>query len=190
MQEQLQLGIIERVSDESTHMNNSETHYLPHHSVIRQDNSTTKLCIVYDASAKAAGRSLNDCLFSEPKFNQSILDIILRFRCYRVALVADVEKAFLMVSVTDSDRDMLRFLWVDDVNKASPAIMQMRFTRVVFGVSASPFLLNATIQHHYTAVPPPPLPEFRVKEAPPLSFCGVDFAGPRRAMDQTVAKYG
>jgi len=62
--------------------------------------------------------------------------------------VADIEKAFLMVSATDSDRDMLRFLWVNDVNKASPAIMQKHFTRVVFGVSASPFLLNATIQHH------------------------------------------
>ena len=62
--------------------------------------------------------------------------------------MADIEKAFLMVSVTNSDRDVLRFLWVDDVHKESPAIVQMRFTRVVFGVSASSFLLNATIRHH------------------------------------------
>jgi len=62
--------------------------------------------------------------------------------------VADVEKAFQMVSVTDSDRDMLRFLWVDDVNKALTTIMQMQYTRVVFDVSTSPFLLNATIYHH------------------------------------------
>ena len=148
IQEQLQLGIIEKVSEASTHKNGTGTHYLPHHAIIRQDKSTTKLRIVYDASAKAEGRSLNDCLFSGPKFNQSILDIILRFRCYRVALAADIEKAFLMVSATNSDRDVLRFLWVDDVHKESPAIVQMRFTRVVFGVSASPFLLNATIRHH------------------------------------------
>ena len=30
----------------------------------------------------------------------------------------------------------------------------------------------------YTAVPPPPLPEFRVTESPPFAYSGVDFAGP------------
>ena len=30
----------------------------------------------------------------------------------------------------------------------------------------------------YHAPPPPPLPEFRVKEEPPFTFTGVDFAGP------------
>ena len=32
--------------------------------------------------------------------------------------------------------------------KSPPAIQGMRFTRVVFGVSSSPFLFNATIIHH------------------------------------------
>ena len=43
---------------------------------------------------------------------------------------------------------MLRFLWVDDVTKEEPKVIALRFTRVVFGVSLSPLLLNATIQHH------------------------------------------
>ena len=39
----------------------------------------------------------------------------------------------------------------------------------------------------YRNVPPPPLPEFRVKEAPPFAYCGVDFAGPLyvRVADQS-----
>ena len=53
-----------------------------------------------------------------------------------------------MVSVREEDRNALRFLWVDDVKKSSPVIEEIRFARVVFGVSASPFLLNATINHH------------------------------------------
>ena len=53
-----------------------------------------------------------------------------------------------MVSVREEDHNALRFLWVDDVRKSSPVIEEMRFARVVFGVSASPFLLNATINHH------------------------------------------
>ena len=43
---------------------------------------------------------------------------------------------------------MLRFLWVDAIAKPSPEIVVLRFTRVVFGVSSSPFLLNATVKHH------------------------------------------
>ena len=59
--------------------------------------------------------------------------VLIRFRTYRIALIADVEKAFLMVSVCKEDRNTLRFLWVDDVEKSSPVIQEMRFTRVVFG---------------------------------------------------------
>ena len=67
------------------------------------------------------------------------------FRLYRVALIGDVEKAFLMVSVADCDRDVLRFLWISDVKQSIPETIVLRFTQVVFRVSASPFLLNATI---------------------------------------------
>ena len=42
----------------------------------------------------------------------------------------------------------MRFLWVKDVNKSDPDLQILRFTRVVIGVSASPFLLNATVKHH------------------------------------------
>ena len=48
-----------------------------------------------------------------------------------VAIVADVEKAFLMVSVCKEDRDALQFLWVDDVQKTLPVPVVLRFTRVV-----------------------------------------------------------
>ena len=63
-------------------------------------------------------------------------------------MTADIEKAFLMVSVDSHYRDVLRFLWVDDVSKSDPNIRVFRYTRVVFGVSSSPFLLNATIKFH------------------------------------------
>ena len=53
-----------------------------------------------------------------------------------------------MISVTLTDRDVLWFLWVDNTNKDSPEVTTMTFRRVMFGVSASPFLLNATIKYH------------------------------------------
>ena len=123
-------------------------HYLPHHGVVQNDKQTTKLRVVFDASAKCDGPSLNDCLHVGPNFGQNILEILLRFRLHRVALVGDVEKAFLMISVAECDRDVLRFLWIADINEPDREVVIMRFTRVVFRVAASPFLLNATIDHH------------------------------------------
>ena len=104
---------------------------------------------MYDASAKTGSNpSLNECLHAGPSLLESIPDILLRFRTHKVALVGDVEKAFLMVGITEADRDVLRFLWFNDAMAEAPTPVVLRFARVVFGVSSSPFLLNATIQHH------------------------------------------
>ena len=146
IREQLTKGVIEPVSHNEKTTN--QVHYLPHHGVVRYDKATTKLRVVYDASSKTSGPSLNECLYKGPKFHQFILDLLIRFRSYRVALIADVEKAFLMIAVDEKDRDVLRFIWVDDVAKEEPELRVYRFTRVVFGVSSSPFLLNATVKYH------------------------------------------
>ncbi|GBM79751.1 hypothetical protein AVEN_164489-1 [Araneus ventricosus] len=61
---------------------------------------------------------------------------------YPIGISADIEKAFLMLSVAPKDRDFLRFFYpCNDVE------LIYRHCRIVFGVSSSPFLLNATIMH-------------------------------------------
>ena len=103
-----------------------------------------------DASAKEGknGIYLNDCLHTGPSLNPLLFEILVRLRENRVALVGDIEKAFLNISVDESDRDCLRFLWVDDVSDSNSNVVVYRFCRVVFGLNASPFLLNGTIRHH------------------------------------------
>ena len=61
--------------------------------------------------------------------------------------MGDIEKAFLNVGVDRRDRDCLRFLWLEDPPDMSRVVIH-RFCRVVFGLNASPFLLNATLRHH------------------------------------------
>ena len=107
---------------------------------------------MYDASARSGGPFLNDCLHTGPKFNQRIFDLLLQFRMHRVALTADIEKMFLVIQIAEEYHDALRFLWLDDITMEQLQIVDHRFTRVVFGVSSSPFLLNATIQHHLEQV--------------------------------------
>ena len=143
--EQKELGIIEPANETG---NSGETHYLPHHAVIRKNKQTSKVRIVFDASSKVSGPSLNDCLHKGPQLTPLLFDILLRFRSFAVALTADIEKAFLQISIADDD--YLRFLWFDDVFKDEPTIVRNRFTRVVFGVKSSPVLLNGTVRKHTT----------------------------------------
>ena len=124
--------------------------FLPHHSVIRGDKQTTKVRIVYNTSVKSAGPVLNDCPPAGPSLLADIPDVLMRFRYHRVALAADIVKAFLMVRIKEASQDVLRFLWIDDPDNEHPNIFVKRFNRVVFGVTSSPFLLNATIRHHVT----------------------------------------
>ena len=74
--------------------------------------------------AKSNGSFLNDCLYTDycSSLSQTIMNIILRLQTNREAFVGDIEKAFLNVSVAKEDRDVLRFLWVANVNKESPEL--------------------------------------------------------------------
>ena len=59
-------------------------------------------------------------------------------------LLADIERAFLQVSIKVEDRDAFRFLFNINGKKE-----HLRFIRVPFGAEASPFLLGSTLQYHY-----------------------------------------
>ena len=63
-----------------------------------------------------------------------------------MAVAGDLQKAFLQVRVREAERDALRFHWIVDLQ--STEIETLRFTRVVFGLAPSPFLLNGVIQQH------------------------------------------
>ena len=80
MKQQLESGVIEKVAElESA----DKIHYLPHLAVVRQDAVTTKLRVVYDASAKGdngKGASLNDCLHVGPSLNHCFLIFPLKLR--------------------------------------------------------------------------------------------------------------
>ena len=63
------------------------------------------------------------------------------------ALVLDLKKTFLNVDITQEQRDLLRFLWVDDIDSKLGNVIVLRFTRVVFGLMCTPFILNAVLRN-------------------------------------------
>ena len=146
---QVNSGIIERVPLEQDPT--TDVFFLPHHGVVRADKETTKLRIVFDGSAHDhSSCSLNDCLEKGPNLTPHVFDILVKFRTYRTGLSADIEKAFHQIAIDTRDRDMLRFLWFDDVNKDHPNIIQYCFCRLVFGLTSSPAILNSVLRHHLT----------------------------------------
>ncbi|XP_046859044.1 uncharacterized protein LOC124452530 [Xenia sp. Carnegie-2017] len=146
IKDQLSNGVIEPVIELERA---DKIHYLPHHGVVRKDAKTTKVRVVYDASCKESPKdsSPNDCLHAGPKLVPLLFHILIRFREKRVALVAYNEKAFLKIAVDTSDRDCLRFLWVDDVNSERVRHVDYRFCRVVFVVNLLSIFVecNATV---------------------------------------------
>ena len=68
MQNQLKDRVIEKVNKEE-YLPPGQVHYLPDREVICYDRDTTKLRVVFNASAKVNGSSLNDCLYVGPSLS-------------------------------------------------------------------------------------------------------------------------
>ena len=108
IQGQLKQGIIEPAPDKST----EKEFYHPHKAVVKQSAETTKLRVVYDASAKESSQpSLNESLESGPALQNLLLKILVRSRFHPVLLTSDIEKKFLQVRIKEHERDALRFFW-------------------------------------------------------------------------------
>ena len=150
IKDQLKKDVIKKVDENSTE--GDLKHYVPHHGVITPNNTTTKLRIVYDASAKAKKNniSLNECLYHGLVILEDLCALLLRFKTHKIAVVANIEKAFHQVQLTETDRDVTRYPWLKDVFKpiTEENLEIFQFTRIPFAVISSPFILGSTICHH------------------------------------------
>ena len=145
--EQEEQGIIEKVTQEPE----GREFYLPHRPVVRESAESTKVRIVYDASAKANddSLSLNDCLETGPTLQNLLWNILVRNRFKPVALAADLKQAFLQIRIKKEDRDALRFYWINEENPSE--IEVYRFTRALLGLNQSLFLLGGTLEQHLSS---------------------------------------
>ena len=112
IQEYVELGHAEQVPTIDLNKPVDQVYYLPMHAVKKDSSTTTKVRAVCDASTKSStGISLNDTLLVGPTIHSSLVDVLLRFRQYRIALTVDISKMYRAVLLCDSDKDLHRFLW-------------------------------------------------------------------------------
>ena len=122
----------------------SEVFYLPMHTVHKETSSTSKVRVMFDTSAKtASSTSLSDHLLIGPTVHSSIIDIKLRFRHHRVALITDISWMYRVVLLPKHQRDLHRFVWRKDPQQP---LKDYRMTRLTFGISASPFAVIMVIE--------------------------------------------
>ena len=124
------------IEDSTQPLNSSSAFFLPHRGL----NRNGKLRIVFDGSPKdGAGTSLNDYLEPGQNLLHRLVAVLLQFRVGSIACQADIKAAFHQVGVPDPDRQYLQLSWQQHV---------LRFKRVPFGLSCSPFMLLRTITFH------------------------------------------
>ena len=119
--------------------------YLPHHAVITE-KKPDKLRVVFDCAAKFEGSSLNDKCKQGPDLNNKLIHVLLRFRQFQYAIMADVEAMYYQVHVSPEDRDALRFLWFDEDDNIQEYRMRVHIFGGVWCSCIATYALRRTLE--------------------------------------------
>lgn len=118
-------------------------YYIPHHYVLKPESTTTKMRVVFDASASdSLGCSLNKTLLPGPKLQKEIFDVLSNFRAKPFVFTADVKQMYRQILITPQQREFQRILW--RFSPESP-IQDFALQTVSFGISSSAYLAQRTL---------------------------------------------
>ncbi|XP_065080795.1 uncharacterized protein LOC135703477 [Ochlerotatus camptorhynchus] len=107
------------------------------------DSSSTKLRVVFDASAKTTtSLSLNDVLMEAPVVQSPLFDIVLRWRLPKYAFTGDAKQMYRQVVMHAAHTKYLRCLFRDD--RTQP-ILDLELLRVTYGVGPAGFLATRSL---------------------------------------------
>ncbi|XP_055633682.1 uncharacterized protein LOC129774019 [Toxorhynchites rutilus septentrionalis] len=142
MEEYMQLGHMQKITEADQDL--TERCYLPHHPVVKETSTTTKIRVVFDASCKtSSGVALNDGLLVGPVIQDDLRSIVLRCRIKQIMLVADVEKMFRQILVRYEDRHYQSILWRPSPNQE---VDTFELNTVTYGTKPAPFLATRTLK--------------------------------------------
>ncbi|XP_073821396.1 uncharacterized protein [Musca autumnalis] len=141
MEEYENLGHMTKISADAIR---SPHYFIPHHCVQRPESTTTKLRVVFDASAKtSSSHSLNDLMYTGPTVQSDLFSILLRFRLPKYVFTTDVEKMYRQVLISPEDRQFQLIIWRKDV---SQPITYYQLNTVTYGTRAAPYLATKCLQ--------------------------------------------
>lgn len=136
MSEYLRLGhmVVSSFDVES----DQEHYFLAHHGVFKKSGDTEKIRVVFDGSVQTTtGVSLNECLYSGPRLQNDITQIIINFRLPRFVFTTDVKMMFRQTWIHSDDRKYQLIFW-----RSSPddPLRIYELTTNTYGLKSSPFV--------------------------------------------------
>lgn len=118
-------------------------YYLPHHPVIKESSSTTKIRPVFDASCRTLdGKSLNSELLIGPTIQPDLFSLMTKWRKFKFAITGDIEKMYRQIWVDPNDAMYQCILWQPD---SLSELKSYSLKTVTFGVASAPFLAIRTL---------------------------------------------
>ncbi|XP_065088020.1 uncharacterized protein LOC135709555 [Ochlerotatus camptorhynchus] len=142
MEEYEKLGHMKRI-DESEAASGL-AYFLPHHPVIREDSSTTKVRVVFDASCKSvSGVSFNDAMLVGPIVQEDLRAITMRSRMHPIMLIADIAKMYRQILLFLEDCRFHLIFW-----RQSPEepIQIYKLKTVTYGTASAPYLATRVLK--------------------------------------------
>ncbi|UYV72999.1 hypothetical protein LAZ67_10001432 [Cordylochernes scorpioides] len=112
MQEYLVLGHMNEVKGNG---NDHKAFFLPHHPIIKEKSSTTKLRVL----------------------QKDIFPLLLRFRSHPIAISADITKMYRQILVHPEDTPYQRIIWRDE---SGQGLKEYELKTSTYGTSCAPFL--------------------------------------------------
>lgn len=141
MQEYLQLGHMKKIT---RHDEGRLRVFLPHHAVIKESSTTTKTRVVFDASCQyTKGKSLNDALYKGPVIQADLFALIVRFRCFRYVLCADIIKMYRQILVHRDQTSLQTIIWRENPKSE---LEEFELMTVTYGTRPASFLATRCLQ--------------------------------------------
>lgn len=123
---------------------NSISYYMPHHAVIKETSTSTKLRNVFNASSpSSSGLSLNDCLMVGPVIQSDLLTVLMRFRLHKIVFTADIKQMYRQVRLHPDFTKFQRVFWR---NHPSEPLKVYEIVTLAFGTASAPFLATRCLK--------------------------------------------
>lgn len=120
-----------------------QQYYLPHHAVIKPESTTTKVRVVFNASARSSnGLSLNDILHTGPTLQSDLPLLLHKWRLFRYVFNADIQKMYRQILVTPEHTSFQRILFR---RNPQDTVQDYELKTVTFGVNCAPYLAIRTL---------------------------------------------
>ncbi|XP_071962704.1 uncharacterized protein [Antedon mediterranea] len=113
MEEMVKKGFSRKLNNTEMKLYQGPVHYLPHHAVVRAENKSTPVRIVFNSANRCQGEAINEYWMKGPDLLNNLSGVLMRFREREVAVCGDISKMYHRVLIPEMDQHVHRYLWRD-----------------------------------------------------------------------------